>query len=61
MSELFLIWVEIKKGYTMNGSIMLAKKMAKLLKKRKIDGKPISKGGKSFAREKGHSITRYRT
>lgn len=39
-----------------------AKKMAKLLKKRKIDGKPISKGGKSFAEwsKKGRLIERYK-
>ena len=37
-----------------------AKKMAKLLKKRKIDGEPISKGGKSFAEwsRKGRLIER---
>ena len=42
-----------------NGS---AKKMAKLLKKRKIDGKPISKGGKSFAEwsKKGRLIERFK-
>lgn len=39
-----------------------AKKMAKLLKKRKIDGKPISKGGKSFAEwsKKGRLIDRFK-
>lgn len=39
-----------------------AKKMAKLLKKRKIDGKPISKGGKSFAEwsKKGRLIERFK-
>lgn len=39
-----------------------AKKMAKLLKKRKIDGKPISKGGKSFAEwsRKGRLIERFK-
>ncbi|MCH8535627.1 MAG: DNA cytosine methyltransferase [Flavobacteriaceae bacterium] len=39
-----------------------AKKMAKLLKKRKVDGKPISKGGKSFAEwsRKGRLIERFR-
>ena len=39
-----------------------AKKMAKLLKKRRIDGKPISKGGKSFAEwsKKGRLIERYK-
>ncbi|WP_299432046.1 DNA cytosine methyltransferase [uncultured Maribacter sp.] len=39
-----------------------AKKMAKLLKKRRIDGKPISKGGKSFAEwsKKGRLIERFK-
>ncbi|WP_010134136.1 DNA (cytosine-5-)-methyltransferase [Ochrovirga pacifica] len=39
-----------------------AKKMAKLLKKRRIDGKPISKGGKSFAEwsRKGRLIERFK-
>ena len=39
-----------------------AKKMAKLLKKRKIGGKPISKGGKSFAEwsKKGRLIDRFK-
>ncbi len=39
-----------------------AKKMAKLLKKRRIDGKPISKGGKSFAEwsRKGRLIQRFK-
>jgi DNA (cytosine-5)-methyltransferase 1 len=39
-----------------------AKKMAKLLKKRRIDGKPISKGGKSFAEwsKKGRLIDRFK-
>ncbi|QCX02107.1 DNA cytosine methyltransferase [Aggregatimonas sangjinii] len=39
-----------------------AKKMVKLLKKRKIDGKPISKGGKSFAEwsKKGRLIERFK-
>lgn len=39
-----------------------AKKMAKLLKKREIDGKPISKGGKSFAEwsRKGRLIERFK-
>tara|TARA_B100000780_G_scaffold257077_1_gene206675 strand:+ start:280 stop:2487 length:2208 start_codon:yes stop_codon:yes gene_type:complete len=39
-----------------------AKEMAKLLKKRKIDGKPISKGGKSFAEwsKKGRLIERFK-
>ncbi|MFD2551424.1 DNA cytosine methyltransferase [Bizionia sediminis] len=39
-----------------------AKKMAKLLKKRKIDGKPTSKGGKSFAEwsRKGRLIERFK-
>lgn len=39
-----------------------AKKMAKLLKKRKIDGKPISIGGKSFAEwsRKGRLIERFK-
>jgi len=39
-----------------------AKKMAKLLKKRKINGKPISKGGKSFAEwsKKGRLIERFK-
>ena len=39
-----------------------AKKMAKLLKKRKIDGKPISKDGKSFAEwsKKGRLIERFK-
>ena len=39
-----------------------AKKMAELLKKRKIDGKPISKGGKSFAEwsKKGRLIDRFK-
>lgn len=39
-----------------------AKKMAKLLKKRKIDGMPISKGGKSFAEwsRKGRLIERFK-
>lgn len=39
-----------------------AKKMAKLLKKRKINGKPIAKGGKSFAEwsKKGRLIDRYK-
>ncbi|WKD86940.1 Modification methylase HpaII [Polaribacter huanghezhanensis] len=39
-----------------------AKKMTKLLKKRKIDGKPISKGGKSFAEwsKKGRLIARFK-
>ncbi len=42
-----------------NGS---ATKMAKLLKKRNIDGKPISKGGKSFAEwsKKGRLIKRFK-
>ncbi|OAB81418.1 DNA (cytosine-5-)-methyltransferase [Cochleicola gelatinilyticus] len=40
----------------------IAKKMAKLLKKRRIDGKPISKGGKSFAEwsKKGRLIERFK-
>jgi len=40
-----------------------AEKMEKLLKKRSIDGKPISKGGKSFAEwsKKGRLIERYQT
>jgi DNA (cytosine-5)-methyltransferase 1 len=39
-----------------------AKKMTKLLKKRSIDGKPISKGGKSFAEwsKKGRLIERFK-
>ncbi|WP_159949029.1 DNA (cytosine-5-)-methyltransferase [Polaribacter septentrionalilitoris] len=39
-----------------------AKKMSKLLKKRRIDGKPISKGGKSFAEwsKKGRLIERFK-
>mgnify|MGYP000468773521 FL=1 len=39
-----------------------AKKMTKLLKKRTIDGKPISKGGKSFAEwsKKGRLIERFK-
>ncbi len=39
-----------------------AKKMAKLLKKRSIDGKPKSKGGKSFAEwsKKGRLIERFK-
>tara|TARA_R110002050_G_scaffold104052_5_gene213243 strand:- start:3313 stop:5514 length:2202 start_codon:yes stop_codon:yes gene_type:complete len=39
-----------------------AKKMAKLLKKRSIDGKPIAKGGKSFAdwSKKGRLIERFK-
>jgi len=39
-----------------------AKRMAKLLKKRKIDGKPISKGGKSYAEwsKKGRLIERFK-
>lgn len=39
-----------------------AKKMAKLLRKRSIDGKPISKGGKSFAdwSKKGRLIERFK-
>ncbi|WKB82422.1 DNA (cytosine-5-)-methyltransferase [Cellulophaga lytica] len=39
-----------------------AKKMSKLLKKRRIDGKPISKGGKSFAEwsRKGRLIERFK-
>ena len=39
-----------------------AKKMTKLLKKRRIDGKPISKGGKSFAEwsKKGRLIERFK-
>lgn len=39
-----------------------AKKMAELLKKRRIDGKPISKGGKSFAEwsKKGRLIERFK-
>ncbi|GEQ87427.1 hypothetical protein ULMS_29350 [Patiriisocius marinistellae] len=39
-----------------------AKKMSKLLKRRKIDGKPISKGGKSFAEwsKKGRLIERFK-
>ena len=39
-----------------------AKKMSKLLKKRKIDGKPISKDGKSFAEwsKKGRLIKRFK-
>lgn len=39
-----------------------ANKMAKLLKKRKIDGKPISKGGKSFSEwsKKGRLIERFK-
>jgi DNA (cytosine-5)-methyltransferase 1 len=39
-----------------------AKKMAKLLKKRAIDGKPVRKGGKSFAEwsKKGRLIERYK-
>jgi DNA (cytosine-5)-methyltransferase 1 len=39
-----------------------AKKMAKLLKKRSIDGKPITKGGKSFAEwsKKGRLIERFK-
>ena len=39
-----------------------AKKMAKLIKKRRIDGKPISKGGKSFAEwsKKGRLIERFK-
>lgn len=42
-----------------NGS---AKKMAKLIKKRKIDGKPISIGGKSFSEwsKKGRLIDRFK-
>lgn len=49
--------VDISSQY--NGT---AKKMAKLLKKRKIDGKPISKGGKSFAEwsRKGRLIERFK-
>jgi DNA (cytosine-5)-methyltransferase 1 len=40
-----------------------AKKMAKLLKKRSIDGKPKSKGGKSFAEwsKKGRLIERFKS
>jgi len=40
-----------------------AKQMAKLLKKRSIDGKPISKGGKSFAEwsKKGRLIERFKS
>jgi DNA (cytosine-5)-methyltransferase 1 len=39
-----------------------SKKMSKLLKKRKIDGKPTSNGGKSFAEwsKKGRLIERYK-
>lgn len=39
-----------------------AKKMAKLLKKRRIDGKPVSKDGKSFAEwsKKGRLIDRFK-
>ncbi len=39
-----------------------AKKMVKLLKKRRVDGKPISKGGKSFAEwsKKGRLIERFK-
>jgi DNA (cytosine-5)-methyltransferase 1 len=39
-----------------------AKKMAKLIKKRSIDGKPISKGGKSFAEwsKKGRLVERFK-
>ncbi len=39
-----------------------AKEMAKLLKKRRIDGKPISKGGKSFAEwsKKGRLTERFK-
>lgn len=39
-----------------------AKKMVELLKKRKIDGKPISKGGKSYAEwsRKGRLIERFK-
>lgn len=39
-----------------------AKKMAKLLKKRTIDGKPVKKGGKSFAEwsKKGRLIERFK-
>lgn len=49
--------VDISSQY--NGT---AKKMAKLLKKRRIDGKPVSKGGKSFAEwsKKGRLIERFK-